>query len=73
VYAVKWKENGEVEKQKARMVAKGFTQVIGEDYEETYASVARLESVQLLCAIVASVRAHSVRHQSHFNVIEKAS
>jgi len=45
VYAVKWKENGEVEKQKARIVAKGFTQVIREDYEEIYASVARLESV----------------------------
>jgi len=42
---VKWKENREVKKQKTRMVAKGFTQVIGEDYEETYASVARLKSV----------------------------
>ena len=58
VYAVKWKENGEVEKRKARMVAKGFTQVIGEDYEETYASVARLESVRLLCAIAASRKLH---------------
>ena len=37
-------------------MAKGFTQVIGENYEETYASVARLESVCLLCAIVASRR-----------------
>ena len=37
-------------------MAKGFTQVIGEDYEETYASVARLESVRLLCAIAASRR-----------------
>jgi len=38
------------------MVAKGFTQVIGEDYDKTYASVAHLESVQLLCAIAASRR-----------------
>jgi len=53
VYIVKWKENGEVEKQKARMVAKGFTQVIKEDYEETYASVACLKSVRLLYAIAA--------------------
>ena len=44
VYAVKWKKNEEVEKQKARIVEKEFTQVIGEDYEET-SSVARLESV----------------------------
>jgi len=40
------------------MVAKGFTQVIGEDYEETYASVARLKSVWLLCAIAASWKLH---------------
>ena len=51
VYALKWKENGMVERRKARTVAKGFTQVIGEDYN---ASVARLESVRLVCAIAAS-------------------
>jgi len=53
---VKWKEDGGLERRKARTVAKGYTQVIGEDYEETYASVAQLESVQLVCAIVASRR-----------------
>jgi len=42
-----------VEKRKARTVAKGFTQVIREDYEETYTSVARLKSVCLVCAVVA--------------------
>ena len=56
VYAIKWKENGSLEKQKAQTVAKGYTQVIGEDYKETYASVARLESVCLVCAIAASRR-----------------
>jgi len=43
-----------VDKQKARTVAKGLTQVLGEDYDETYALVACLESVRLICAIVAS-------------------
>jgi len=51
---VKWKEEGMVERRKARTVAKGFTQVIGEDYNETYTSVACLESVCLVCAIAAS-------------------
>jgi len=58
VYAIKWKEDGGLERQKARTMAKGFTQVIGEDYEETYASIARLESVRLVCAIAASRRLH---------------
>ena len=35
-------------------MAKGFTQVIGEDYEETYASVAYLESACLVYTIAAS-------------------
>ena len=56
VYAIKWDDNGNIEKRKARTVAKRFTQVIGEDYEETYVFVARLESVHLLCAIAASRR-----------------
>jgi len=37
-------------------MTKGFTQVIGEDYKETYTSIARLESVRLLCAIATSRR-----------------
>ena len=56
VYAIKWDNSGNIEKRKARTVAKGFTQVIEEDYEETYTSVARLELVRLLCAIAASRR-----------------
>jgi len=32
-------------------VAKGYTQVIREDYEQIYASVAKLESVGLAAAI----------------------
>jgi len=34
-------------------VAKGFTQVIGKDYEKTYASVAYLESIYLVYTIAA--------------------
>lgn len=58
VFAPKFDENGELKDRKARVVAKGFTQVMGEDYGETYASVARLESVRLVCAIAASRGMH---------------
>ncbi|KAF7782993.1 hypothetical protein Agabi119p4_2369 [Agaricus bisporus var. burnettii] len=54
VFANKYDEAGAVVNRKARLVAKGFTQVIGEDYDETYASVARLESVRMVCAVAAS-------------------
>jgi hypothetical protein len=55
VFANKYDDSGEIVAHKARLVAKGFTQVLGEDYDETYASVARLESVRLICAIAASL------------------
>jgi hypothetical protein len=55
VYALKFDDAGSIVSHKARLVAKGFTQVLGEDYDETYASVARLESVRLICAVAASL------------------
>jgi hypothetical protein len=58
VFANKYDDAGNVITHKARLVAKGFTQVLGEDYDETYASVARLESVRLVCAIAASLGLH---------------
>jgi hypothetical protein len=39
-----------VTRNKARFVAKGYAQVVGLDFEETFASVARLESIHILLA-----------------------
>ena len=43
-------ENGELVKYKARLTAKGFTQVQGVDYDETYSAVIRTDTVSLLLA-----------------------
>ena len=43
-------ENGVVIRNKARLVAQGFTQVEGLDFEETYAPVARLQAIRMLLA-----------------------
>uniref|UniRef100_A0A2N9HU41 Reverse transcriptase Ty1/copia-type domain-containing protein n=1 Tax=Fagus sylvatica TaxID=28930 RepID=A0A2N9HU41_FAGSY len=45
VYKIKTRSDGTVDRYKARLVAKGFTQEYGIDYEETFASVARISSV----------------------------
>ena len=43
-----------VVRNKARLVAQGFCQKEGIDYEETFALVARLEAIRILLAFVAS-------------------
>jgi hypothetical protein len=42
------REHGVVTRNKARLVAKGYSQVEGLDFGETYAPVARLESIRIL-------------------------
>jgi hypothetical protein len=43
-------ENGEVVRNKSRLVAQGCSQKEGIDYEETFAPVARLEGIRILLA-----------------------
>jgi hypothetical protein len=43
-------ENGEVVRYKLRLVAQGYSQKEGIDYEETFAPVARLEAIRILLA-----------------------
>jgi hypothetical protein len=48
VFRNKQDEHGVVTRNKARLVAKGYSQVEGLDFDETYAPVARLESIHIL-------------------------
>jgi hypothetical protein len=48
VFCNKQDEHGVVTRNKARLVAKGYSQVEGLDFDETYAPVARLESIRIL-------------------------
>jgi hypothetical protein len=43
-------ENGEVVKNKSRLVAQGYSQKEGIDYEEAFSPVARLEAIRILLA-----------------------
>ncbi|XP_072148547.1 uncharacterized mitochondrial protein AtMg00820-like [Setaria viridis] len=48
VFKLKRDESGAIVKHKARLVARGFVQQEGIDFDDAFAPVARMESVQLL-------------------------
>ena len=54
VYRIKYKANGEVERYKARLVAKSYTQSAGVDFHETFAPVVQMDTVRSLLAISAA-------------------
>eukprot|EP00253_Pinus_taeda_P004964 PITA_04964 len=56
VYKTKSAADGKITKQKARLVAKGFQQVHGLDYDETFAPVAKMDSIHLVLTIAAAQR-----------------
>ena len=50
IFKNKQDSHGNIIRNKARLVAQGYSQVEGIDYGETFAPVARLESIRLLIA-----------------------
>ena len=50
IYRNKQDEHGQVVRNKARLVAQGYTQIEGIDFDETFAPVARLEAIRILIA-----------------------
>ncbi|KAI3523596.1 hypothetical protein L1887_01838 [Cichorium endivia] len=54
VFKVKRDPNGEIVKHKARIVAKGYVQKQGVDYDEVFAPVARIETVRTILALAGS-------------------
>ncbi|GJU01997.1 retrovirus-related pol polyprotein from transposon TNT 1-94 [Tanacetum coccineum] len=55
VFRNKLDENGIVSQNKARLVAQGYNQQEGIDYDETYAPIARLESIRILLAYACAL------------------
>ena len=54
IYRNKYASDGSVERYKARLFAKGFSQVKGIDYNETFTPVAKINSIHLVLSLAAS-------------------
>ena len=55
VFTIKYKSNGEIERYKARLVARGFTQTYGEDFGDTFAPVAKLHTVRIVFSLAVNL------------------
>jgi hypothetical protein len=53
VFKKKLSPDGTIEKYKAKLVAKGYTQKQGEDFFDTYPPVARMTTIGVLLSLVA--------------------
>ncbi|KAG8481238.1 hypothetical protein CXB51_026069 [Gossypium anomalum] len=53
VFRAKFNTDGSLNKHKARLVVKGYCQQYGVDFEETFAPVARLDTIKLLFSLAA--------------------
>ena len=55
VFTLKYKSDRSLERYKVRLVAQGFTQSQGLDYEETFAPVAKLNSIRILLSLAVNL------------------
>jgi hypothetical protein len=53
VYRTKFNANGFINKHKAKLVVKGYAHMFGVDFSETFAPVARLDTIRMLFALSA--------------------
>ncbi|KAL0370961.1 UNVERIFIED_CONTAM: Retrovirus-related Pol polyprotein from transposon RE2 [Sesamum angustifolium] len=55
VFTLKFRADGTLERYKARLLAKGFTQTYGVDYFETFSPVARFNSIRVLFSLAVNL------------------
>lgn len=56
VYRTKFNSDGSINKHKVRLVVKGYAQIFGVDFSETFAPVARMDTIRMLFALAAQKR-----------------
>ena len=54
IFTIKYKADGTLERYKARLVVKGYTQTYGIDYQETFALVAKMNTIRIILSLATN-------------------
>ena len=55
VYTLKCKSEGSLDGYKARLVTRGYTQIYGIDYQETFALVAKMNTIRIMISLAVNL------------------
>jgi len=68
VFKIKMNEDGQIIRNKARLVCKGYSQIEGIDFEETFAPLARVEAIGMFLAFSCSkgFKIYQMDEKQHF-------
>ena len=54
VFTINYKVDGSIKRYKTRLVVKGYTQTYGIDYQETFAPIAKMNSIRILLSLATN-------------------
>ena len=56
IYKLKFNMDGSISKHKAHLVAQGYVQQQGIDYDETFSPVSRMETIRIFLSIASKLK-----------------